>query len=41
MVHGLGGKTISSWDVMKEVFLEKYQNYYKSRDIKEDIFKFV
>ena len=37
----LGGKTISSWDAMKEVFLEKYQDYFKSCDIKEDIFKFV
>ena len=26
---------------MKEAFLEKYQDYCKSRDIKEEIFKFV
>ena len=38
---GLGGRTISSWDAMKEVFLEKYQNYFKSCDIKEEIFKFL
>ena len=38
---GLGGKTIFSWDVMKEVFLEKYQDYCKSHDIKEEVFNFV
>ena len=25
-IMGLGGRTISSWDGMKEVFLEKYQD---------------
>ena len=38
---GLGGRNISSWDGMKESFLEKYQDYYKYRDIKEEIFKFI
>ena len=38
---GIGGNTISSWDAMKEVFFEKYQDYYKSHDIKEEIFKFL
>ena len=37
---GLGGKTMSSWEVMKEVFLEKYQDYCKSHDI-DYIFRFV
>ena len=37
----LGGRTISSWDGMKEAFLEKYQYYCRSHDIKEEIFKFV
>lgn len=32
---------ITSWEGMKEDFLEKYQYYYKSRDIKEEIFKFA
>ena len=35
-----GGSTISSWEGMKEYFLEKYQYYSKSHDIKEEIFKF-
>ena len=37
---GLGGRNVSSWDVMKETFLEKYQDYCKSHNIKEEIFKF-
>ena len=31
---------ITSWEGMKEDFLEKYQDYCKSRDIKEEILKF-
>ena len=38
---GLGGKYISSWEEMKKAFLEKYQDYCKSQDIKEEIFKFM
>lgn len=38
---GLGGKYITTWDDMKTIFLEKYQDYYKSRDVKEEIFKLV
>jgi len=38
---GLGGKTISTWDDMKKAFLEKYQDYCQSWDIKEEIFKFM
>ena len=37
---GLGGSTITSWEEMKKAFLEKYQDYCKSCDIKEEIFKF-
>ena len=38
---GLGGKTITTLDGMQTSFLEKYQDYYKSWDIKEDLFKFM
>jgi hypothetical protein len=34
---GLGGSTISTWDDMRTTFLEKYQDYYKSRNIKEEL----
>ena len=35
----LGGSTINSWDQMKHVFLTKYQDYYQSRHLSEEIFK--
>ena len=38
---GLGGKTITTLDGMQTSFLEKYQDYYKSLDIKEELFKFM
>jgi len=38
---GLGGDTITSWDQMKEAFLNKYQDYCRSRDLKEEIFKMM
>ena len=41
MVHGLGRKNITTWEEMKTTFLDKYQDYCKSRDVKEDIFKIV
>ena len=37
----LGGSTINSWEEMKKSFLEKYQDYCKSRDIEEETFKFA
>ena len=36
---GLGEYTIRSWDEMKKTFLKKYQDYCKSKDSKDDIFK--
>jgi hypothetical protein len=36
---GLGGNSISSWDVVKQAFLNKYQTYYQDRDIRGEIFK--
>jgi hypothetical protein len=36
---GLGGGTINSWDEMKQGFLTKYQDYCRTRDLKDKIFK--
>jgi len=38
---GLGGSSISTWDDMQTTFLEKYQDYCKSWNIKEELFKFT
>jgi hypothetical protein len=35
----LGEHTIFSWEGMKETFLQKYQDYYRPRDSRDDIFK--
>ena len=36
---GLGEHTIRSWDDMKTTFLRKYQEYCRSKDSCNDIFK--
>lgn len=36
---GLGGCTINSQDVMKTYFLKRYQDFYKTRELKDEIFK--
>ena len=36
---GLGEHTISSWNDMKTTFLRKYQEYCRSKDTRNDIFK--
>jgi hypothetical protein len=36
---GLGGGTINSWDEMKQTFLTKYQDYCRTRDLKDEIFQ--
>jgi hypothetical protein len=36
---GLGGKSIRTWEEMRNNFLKKYQDYCKVRDIREEIFK--
>ena len=36
---GLGEYTIRSWDEMKSAFLKKYQDYCKSKDSRNGIFK--
>jgi len=38
---GLGGNTITSWDQMKRVFLSKYQEYCKTRDMQDEIFTII
>jgi len=38
---GLGGGTINSWDGMKQAFLRKYQDYYRTRDLKYEIFQMM
>jgi hypothetical protein len=37
----LGGGTINSWDEMKQDFLKKYQDYYRTRDLKDKIFQMI
>ena len=37
----LGGETITNGDRMKQVFLEKYQEYCNTKDKREELFKMV
>ena len=37
----LGGGTVTTWDRMKQVFLEKYQEYCNTKDKREELFKMV
>ena len=38
---GLGGNIIASWDQMKRVFLSKYQEYCKTRDMQDETFTII
>ena len=38
---GLGGGTINLWDEMKQDFFRKYQDYCRTRDLKDEIFKMI
>jgi len=38
---GLGGGTINDWEQMKTSFLKKYQDYCRSRELKDEIFQMV
>ena len=38
---GLGGGVINNWDQMKESFLKRYQDYCRSRELKDEIFQMV
>ena len=37
----LGGKTVTTWDQMKQVFLAKYQDYCKTTNKREELFKMM
>ena len=37
----LGGETVATWDQMKQVFLRKYQEYCRTKDKREELFKMV
>ena len=37
----LGGGTLTNWDMMKQVFLEKYQEYCNTKEKREELFKMV
>ena len=36
---GLGSASIRTWSDMKETFLSKYQDYCRTRDLREEVFK--
>jgi hypothetical protein len=36
---GLGGDTIRTWEQMCGTFLKKYKDYFKARELREEIFK--
>jgi len=36
---GLGSASISTWNDMKETFLSKYQDYCRTRDLRQEIFR--
>ena len=38
---GLGGGTINDWDQMEAYFLNKYQDYFRTRELKDEIFQMV
>jgi len=38
---GLGGGTINDWDQMKTTFPKKYQDYCRTRELKDEIFQMV
>ena len=36
---GLGSASIWTWNDMKETFLSNYQDYYRTRELREEIFR--
>jgi len=36
---GLGSATLRTWSDMKEAFLSKYQDYCRTKDLREEIFR--
>jgi hypothetical protein len=39
LVHGVGVNNIDTWEEMRKIFLRKHQDYFKERNIREEIFK--
>jgi hypothetical protein len=37
----LGGNVITTWDQMKQKFLNKYQDYCRTREKREELFKMM
>ena len=37
----LGGETVTTWEQMKHVFLRQYQEYCRTKDKREELFKMV
>jgi hypothetical protein len=37
----LGGHVITTWDHMKHKFLHKYQDYFQTREKREELFKMI
>jgi hypothetical protein len=37
----LGGHVITTWDQMKKNFLNKYQDYCRTREKREELFKMM
>jgi hypothetical protein len=37
----LGGHVITTWDQMKQKFLHKYQDYFRTREKREELFKMI
>ena len=35
---GIGGGTINNWDQMKNIFVTKYQDYFRTQELKNEIF---
>jgi hypothetical protein len=38
---GLGKDTILSWDQLKKKFLDQYQDYYKDKERRQEVFKMM
>jgi hypothetical protein len=38
---GLGKDNIRSWDQMMKKFMDKYQDYYKDKERREEVFKMM
>jgi hypothetical protein len=41
MVYELEGNNIKSWEQMKQTFIEKYRDYCKAMDTRDEIFRMI